>query len=155
MALEDAAALEVFFAPENFNPEHDSIEKRLQLWNQFRRPRVIATQLLSNASIMRGSREEAMKEIRGLYSGPLPAADAAMWGPQFQDFFYGYDVFKEADKAVKYKDAVGGIPDGVIEHFGLKAEINGDANGSFDWERYEAFKARKNNDDGPEVMGNW
>lgn len=154
MGLEDAAALEVFFAPEHFDPLQDSVEKRVQLWNQFRRPRVTVTQLLSNASTYRVSVEEALKQVRCFYAAPLPAANATMWGPQFQDFFYGYNVFVEAEKAMKYKDTEGGIPSGVIEHFGLKAETNG-TDGSWIREGANPFHDRSNGVDGPEALGNW
>ena len=38
MALEDAAALEMFFAETHFNAASYSVEQRLQLLNQFRMP---------------------------------------------------------------------------------------------------------------------
>lgn len=114
MALEDAATLETFFSSTNFNVSDDSVEKRLELLNQFRMPRNCVTQLMSNAGKM------IDPKIRKYYTGPLPLSSKG-WYPPVQDFFYGYDVFKEAEKAMQCKDAEGGIPDGVIEHFGLKS----------------------------------
>ena len=119
MAIEDAAALETFFSSKHFDISTDSVAKRLELWNQFRMPRDCVTQLLSNAMFYTRAVEPFLKKIRTYYSGPLPASSTVAWSEPLQDFFYGYDVFAEAETALRYKDAEGGIPDGAIKHFGL------------------------------------
>ncbi|KAF2769480.1 FAD/NAD(P)-binding domain-containing protein [Teratosphaeria nubilosa] len=113
MGLEDAAALEVFFA--NWGHE-DSVEKRLDLFNQFRLPRDNVTQLFSNA-MMYYNKGEVLKKVREYWKGELLTQEAYGWNEPIQEFFYPYNVYKEAEKALKYKDAEDGIPEGAIQHF--------------------------------------
>ena len=121
MALEDAAALETFFSPTRFNSTIDSVERRLALWNEFRLPRNCVTQLFSNATLFGQSIKQTLEKVRTYYSGPLPPSACTGFPEHVRNFWYRYDVFAEAEKAVQCKDAEGGIPEGVIEHFGLKA----------------------------------
>lgn len=114
MSLEDAATLEVFFR--DFG-EGDSIEERLELFSRLRLPRNATTQLLSNDMMYDGTAEEAVERIRQFYKGPLLAPDAGSWSSAAHDFFYTYDAFKQAEKALKHVNADGGIPDGAVRFF--------------------------------------
>ncbi|KAK6413631.1 hypothetical protein LTR81_012424 [Elasticomyces elasticus] len=122
MSLEDAAAFEVLFS--NWSTE-DSIEKRLALFNQLRLPRNVVTQLCSNAMfymIASGDVDEGdafMAALRRYWDGPLLPLSSKSWSKPIRDFFYGYDAFAEAEKALKYKDEPNGLPEGVIKHFGV------------------------------------
>ena len=113
MAIEDAAALEILLS--NMEPA-DSVETRLNIWNQMRLPRCAATQFLSNRIYK--ETEERDEGVRQWYTGPLPEPDISGWSDPWNDLFYRYDVCKEAEKAVKYKNAKDGLPDGAVEIFG-------------------------------------
>ncbi|KAK4548334.1 hypothetical protein LTR36_010204 [Oleoguttula mirabilis] len=115
VSIEDAAALEVLFS--NWTTA-DRVEKRLELFNQLRLPRDNVTQLMSNAVFYYADTlEQTVQRVRQYYSGPLLAAGLVGWTEQIRKFFYSYDAFAEAEKAMEYKDAADGIPDGVIKHF--------------------------------------
>ena len=121
MGLEDAAALETFFSAASFDPAIDSVAKRLEMWNSFRMPRDAVTQLISNAMVYNQPVDKALERVRHYYSGPLPPSSThSGWDEVFQDFSYSYNVFAAAEKALRYRDA-DEIPEGVVEHFGLKA----------------------------------
>lgn len=119
MAIEDAASLEVLLS--HFNPEKDSVEKRLMIYNQLRLPRANTTHLYSNIMFYHPTGVEGMErfteKIRQYYSGELMSMNVASWGPEHQAFWYPYDVFEQARKALEYKDRPDGVPDGVIKHF--------------------------------------
>lgn len=104
-SFEDAAALEVFLAdvPASQSvsaPPSQRLLIRLQQFEKFRLPRVSATQILTEP-IVPGpqfmelcKKQEAM--IRQYYSGPLPATGSMPHSPAICQFFFGYDVRKEA-----------------------------------------------------------
>lgn len=115
MALEDAAALEVLFAGLKAG---ETLDNRLRIFEQLRLPRATTTQVLSNAPFISGSmtKEEI---VRKYYQGTLFAPiDGSGFARSARDFWYGYDIFSEAKKALRYKDSLGGIPDGVLNYFG-------------------------------------
>lgn len=117
MGIEDAAALEILFR--DFDATH-SVERRLQLFNQLRLPRTHTTQLLSNAMLYaHESPEDLLERIRQHYSGPILSPKLDLWTKEVRDFFYAYDAFAEAEKAVEYLGVDRGLPDGVVQHFGL------------------------------------
>ena len=104
-SFEDAAALEIFLAD---LPASESVESaasetllhRLQQFEKFRLPRVSATQILTNP-IVPGPQAAALHkeqeaEIRKYYAGPLPPTGAMPHSPPICQFFFGYDVRKEA-----------------------------------------------------------
>lgn len=104
-SIEDAAALEVFLAdvPASLSVGAAPSEKllqRLEQFEKFRLPRVSATQILTNPIVpgpqaaAKFAEQEA--EIRKYYSGPLPARGAMPHSPPICQFFFGYDVRKEA-----------------------------------------------------------
>ncbi|KAK4569591.1 hypothetical protein LTR86_003354 [Recurvomyces mirabilis] len=110
MGLEDAAALEILFS--NWQAT-DNVPKRLHLYNQLRRPRSAVAQLTSNAGMHGQTQAQVDEAVRTANALPGHALECA--GTKF---FYGYDAFAEAEKAMKYKDAQAGLPDGVVQHFG-------------------------------------
>lgn len=115
VSIEDAGALEVLFSDWTST---DSVEKRLELFSQLRLPRDNVTQLLSNTMFYHADTpEQIVQRLRQYYSGPLLEAGEAGWSEQTMKFFYSYDAFAEAEKAMMYKDDPDGIPDGVIKHF--------------------------------------
>lgn len=109
-SLEDAAALEIFLADV---PTSDAVSsapselllQRLQQFEAFRLPRVSATQILTDPVVpgpeaaAKYARQEA--EIRKYYSGPLPPTGAMPHSPPICQFFFGYDVRKEAYKVLE------------------------------------------------------
>ncbi|KAL2401453.1 hypothetical protein ABEF93_006245 [Exophiala dermatitidis] len=104
-SIEDAAALEVFLADV---PGSDSVEsapserllRRLEQFEKFRLPRVCATQIMTDPVVpgpqaaANYAKQEA--EIRKHYSGPLPPIGSMPHSPPICQFFFGYDVRKEA-----------------------------------------------------------
>jgi len=113
MAIEDAAALEVLLA--DLKPDGD-FRKRLELWEQLRLPRCATTQILSNAMFY----ESGLKKtelVRRYYQGPLFNLAAESWSEPIREFFYAYDIAAEAEKALRYKDLEGGIPEGGVRYF--------------------------------------
>jgi len=104
-SIEDAAALEIFLAgvPASEGVSAEPSEKllqRLEQFEKFRLPRVSATQILTNPIVpgpqaaAKAAEQEA--EIRKYYSGPLPTTGAMPHSPPICQFFFGYDVRKEA-----------------------------------------------------------
>lgn len=114
MALEDAAALQVLFS--NIQPD-DDISQRLQIYQQLRMPRSATTQLLSNAMMYFKGGDEAGRRIKKYYAGELPLGEES-WSENIQSFFYDYDIFAQAEKALKYANDPAGIPDGTLKYFG-------------------------------------
>lgn len=104
-SLEDAAALELFLAdvPSSTSVESAPSEillKRLQQFEKFRLPRASATQILTNPVVPGPEAMENHKkqeaEIRKYYAGPLPPTGSMPHSPPICQFFFGYDVRKEA-----------------------------------------------------------
>ncbi len=104
-SIEDAAALELFLAdiPATGDVTTSASEKLLQRLAQFeafRLPRVSATQILTDPVVpgpqaaVNYAKQEA--EIRKYYSGPLPPTGSMPHSPPICQFFFGYDVRKEA-----------------------------------------------------------
>jgi len=124
MGLEDAAALEVLFS--NFNPSittvtEDETVKRLRLFNQLRLPRGNATLLLSNGMFYNTSENPGSpvpERVREYWSGPFLPKGIEGFSAPIREFFHGYDAFGVAEKAMRFKDEEGGLPEGVIRHLG-------------------------------------
>lgn len=113
MAIEDAAALEVLFS--DFGPE-DTVEDILKLWNQLRFPRSSATQFLSNRWFKDTEDRDAI--MKKWYGGVLPGPNVSNWSDPWNDIFYQYNIFEEAEKAKKYKGSADNIPEGALNFFG-------------------------------------
>jgi salicylate hydroxylase len=95
----------------------DTVEKRLQLFEQVRLPRCATTQIMSNAMFYSHNFNK-QDMVRRYYKGPLPPPDAHSWSEPLRNFFYAYNVYEESEKAMQYKDATEGVPDGVLRYFG-------------------------------------
>lgn len=91
MAIEDAAALEVLMSNIAATGE---VPKRLEMFDTLRLPRVRATQTFSNN--MLGPPGPMIQEVKKYYRGPIPGPTAKTFSPEFCDFFFSYDVQKEA-----------------------------------------------------------
>ncbi|ORY05158.1 hypothetical protein BCR34DRAFT_48489 [Clohesyomyces aquaticus] len=122
-ALEDAAALEVLFGSSEFrsSPAPEVLEKTLQLYSQLRLPRSATTQILSSTNprmTMEGLASKT-EEIRKFYGGELVdwPMGCTSWSEPIREFFYGYDVFEQAEKVMQYRES-GLIPEGVLKWFG-------------------------------------
>lgn len=90
MAMEDARALEVLFE----DIAHRQVEERLRLFNKLRIPRVSAVQSMSNK--MMGPPDKMISEVKRYYDGPVPARGAKTFSKEYNDFFFNYDIAKEA-----------------------------------------------------------
>lgn len=121
MGIEDAAALEVLFS--DWCPT-DSVERRLELFNKLRLPRDNVTQLLSDAMFYNKQEapEYVTKKVREFYSGPMLPPGQLGWSEGVREFWYGYDAFAEAAKAMDWKEDPGCMPEGLIKHFSSKCE---------------------------------
>lgn len=100
MALEDAASLGVLLS--NFprpNAGDSIIEERLQQFDKLRLPRVRAAQTMSNKAF--GPPEKMIEEVKRYYDGEIPGPGAKTFGQEFNDFFFTYDVLREAERAVR------------------------------------------------------
>ncbi|OCT49894.1 putative salicylate hydroxylase [Cladophialophora carrionii] len=106
-SIEDAAALELFLADvpatgDVSSPPSQKLLQRLAQFEAFRLPRVSATQILTDPVVpgpqaaANYAKQEA--EIRKYYSGPLPPVGSMPHSPPICQFFFGYDVRKEAMK---------------------------------------------------------
>lgn len=114
-SIEDAASLEVFLADVPASegvsaPPSEKLLQRLQEFEAFRLPRVSATQILTDPVVpgpqaaANYAKQEA--EIRKHYSGPLPPTGSMPHSPPICQFFFAYDVRKEALQALEEaKDA--------------------------------------------------
>jgi salicylate hydroxylase len=123
-ALEDAGALEILFASSTFTtlpPSAAELATRLSLYSQLRLPRAATTQIMSSARpgmTMEGLAGKRA-EVRKFYKGDVvdyPLGCTTLSEP-VQDFWYGYDVFEQAARAMRYKDS-GVVPEGVLKWFG-------------------------------------
>ena len=109
-SFEDGAALEYFLAD---IPASDSVEsaptdvllQRLQQFEKFRLPRVSATQILTDPVVPGPAAAENYKkqeaQIRKYYDGPLPPTGSMPHSPPICQFFFGYDVRREAEQFMK------------------------------------------------------
>ncbi len=112
-SIEDAAALELFLADVPATESVDSapsdkLLRRLHQFEAFRLPRVSATQILTEP-IGPGPQFAAQSaaqqaEIRKYYAGPLPPAGAMPHSPGICQFFFAYDVRKEAARFLEEVD---------------------------------------------------
>lgn len=109
-SVEDAAALEILLADlppseATSSPPSETLLKRLQIFQSLRLPRVSATQILTDP-VPPGpgagpAQDKKVEEIRKYYQGPLPPKDAFPHSEPICQFFFGYDVRAEAEKALK------------------------------------------------------
>ncbi|OAL38951.1 hypothetical protein AYO20_01702 [Fonsecaea nubica] len=108
-SIEDAAALELFLADvpatgDVTSAPSEKLLQRLAQFEAFRLPRVSATQILTDPVVpgpqaaANYAKQEA--EIRKYYSGPLPPTGSMPHSPPICQFFFGYDVRKEAIKFI-------------------------------------------------------
>lgn len=106
-SIEDAAALELFLdnLPSSLSvesPASDVLSQRLQQFEKFRLGRVSATQILTEPVIPGPQAMENYKKqealIRQYYDGPLPPTGSVPHSPGICQFFFGYDVRKEAQQ---------------------------------------------------------
>lgn len=119
MAIEDAASLEILFS--NMS-RTDTVEERLRLFQDLRLPRNVVTQILSNKMFYYEGMNDADDAIREQYSGRiLKPGHHEGWTEEIREFFYSYDVFEEARKALQYKGQPGGVPREILSEgmFGL------------------------------------
>lgn len=113
-SIEDAAALEILLADlppseSTSSPPSETLLKRLQIFQSLRLPRVSATQILTDP-VPPGpgagpAQDKKVEEIRKYYQGPLPPKDAFPHSEPICQFFFGYDVRAEAEKALKEAEA--------------------------------------------------
>jgi salicylate hydroxylase len=93
VSIEDAAALGVLLHRAT-SPE---TKARLRLFQDVRHPRATATQALSNF-MMAGPK--AVAEAGKYFKGELPSVESKTYSKEFCDFFFGYDVAKDAQQAI-------------------------------------------------------
>lgn len=96
MAMEDAAALEVLFSKV---PSVAEVESRLKLFDSLRLPRVRAAQSMSNK--MMGPPDALIAEVKKYYEGEIPGPTAKTFGPEYNSFFFLYDIYSEAAKLLQ------------------------------------------------------
>lgn len=114
-SIEDAAALEIFLRGVQGTSSVSSkpselLTERLSLFEQFRLPRVSATQILTEP-IVPGPKfiemgQKAEARIRQYYQGPLPPMTAVPHSVPICDFFFAYDVAKEAEQILENSKTV-------------------------------------------------
>jgi salicylate hydroxylase len=108
-SLEDAAALEQFLADvpatgDVSSAPSEKLLQRLAQFEAFRLPRVSATQILTDPVVpgpqaaANYAKQEA--EIRKYYNGPLPPTGSMPHSPPICQFFFGYDIIKEAQSFI-------------------------------------------------------
>ncbi len=121
-SIEDAAALEVLLKGVESSGDVSSqpsqrLTDRLSLFETLRLPRVSATQILTEpivpgpTFIEMGKKAEA--RIRQHYQGPLPPMTAVPHSVPICDFFFGYDVTKEAEGVLAATDSMDQLAAGV------------------------------------------
>jgi salicylate hydroxylase len=116
-ALEDAAALEILFStstsslssPYTHTPAN--LTSRLKLYKLLRLPRSATTQILSSThpDYTLSNVNKKTAEIRRFYQGELPDWPLGVdrFSKPLKDFFWSYDVFEQAGRAVKWWDEEG------------------------------------------------
>ena len=106
VSIEDAAALGVFL--EGAVAENTAtaavVEERLGLFQKVRHPRATATQALSN--FMMAGEGKAIAEAGKYYPGELPPAASKTFSREYCDFFFGYDVVEDAQRALNKSSRV-------------------------------------------------
>lgn len=114
--LEDAAALEVFFANQPSPPSTADMQRLLSIYQALRLPRSATTQVLSSTNprfTMEGLAKKTA-EIRQFFSGKLIDWPMGLhsWSEPIREFFYGYDAFAEAERAMEvYKKGEEKLPE--------------------------------------------
>lgn len=121
-SIEDAAALEVFLkgvpgASSVESPASELLTERLAAFEKLRLPRVSATQILTEP-IVPGPKfiemgQLAEARIRKHYQGPLPPMTSMPHSPPICDFFFGYDVTKEAEAIIEAEKRVNEVTTGI------------------------------------------
>jgi len=115
-SIEDAAALEILLAdiPSSQSPSSppsETLLKRLQVFQSLRLPRVSATQILTDpvppGPYAGPAQDKKVEQIRKYYQGPLPPKDAFPHSEAICQFFFGYDVRAEAEKALREAETKG------------------------------------------------
>ena len=96
MALEEAAALEMFFT--GFQDDED-VTKRLQLFQDTMLKHVQVVQLLSNAHFL--GVNEARQRAEEINGPGLFEVSAQPHSEPIREFFWRYNVFEEAEKALR------------------------------------------------------
>jgi len=121
-SIEDAAALEVLLngvesSGDVTRQPSAKLTGRLSLFESFRLPRQSATQILTEPIvpgpmfIEMGKKAEA--RIRKYYQGPLPPMTAVPHSVPICDFFFGYDVTKEAEALLAASERIEQLADEV------------------------------------------
>jgi salicylate hydroxylase len=103
-AMEDAAALGILFPAQITK---DDVTRRLEEWNQLRLPRVRATQTMSNK--MMGDLSKMVEEAKSYFTAEdeersgmkVPGPTAKTFSPEYNEWNFGYDIVKEAERATK------------------------------------------------------
>lgn len=118
--VESAAALGILLTDLPSNFAASDLDSRLRVFEQLRLPRSAATQILSslNPQLNQTAKEEKLAETKRFYQGPLYNINAQPWSEPIRDFFYGYDIFEETEKAKEFVGKEGGIPEGAVKYFG-------------------------------------
>lgn len=150
-SIEDAACLSTLFRntfSSSSSSPNKTIPSRCQLYNDFRLPRDNTTQIYSNIMFdhLTGEEEEEEEDknqqnppfeaqIRKFYpQGPLMSGEIpSSWTRPMQEFWFAYDVDREAEKAVRWfernceeeEEGCGGkegaeekrLPWGIVRHF--------------------------------------
>ena len=113
-AIEDALALEILFGgdnsttsstPKNSGVTAAEVPARLALFDKLRLPRVRAVQTLSNK--MMGDLRKMVEEVKTYYvegrdgEVKVPNATAKTFGGEFNDFFFCYDLRREAGRVLR------------------------------------------------------
>ena len=97
MAIEEAMALEVLF-PTKLSSE--GVKSRLENFDKLRLPRVGAVQTMSNK--MMGPPDKMISEVRRYYDGSdVPGPKAKTFSKEYNDFFFLYDIEKEAKRLLE------------------------------------------------------
>jgi hypothetical protein len=79
----------------------EDVTARLDLFQSLRHPRATAVQAMSNYMMVGGPK--MIEEARKYYDGPLPPPGSKTFSQPFSDFFFQYDIFQEAKKALETK----------------------------------------------------
>lgn len=137
-SIEDAACLSTLFRntfSSSSSSPNKTIPSRCQLYNDFRLPRDNTTQIYSNIMFdhLTGEGEEEEDknqqkppfeaQIRKFYpQGPLMSGEIpSSWTRPMQEFWFAYDVDREAEKAVRWfeRNCEEGkrLPWGIVRHF--------------------------------------
>lgn len=93
MAMEDAIALGVLLSD---IPAATSVQGRSTLFDTLRLPRVRAAQSMSNK--MMGPPDKLIAEVKQYYEGDIPGPTAKTFGPEYNSFFFKYNVLSEAQR---------------------------------------------------------